>query len=169
MKWWIHSLKQKKWWYEIINMLRKMLMSVLKTLVKNPVKKSFNITFMENEKNYQNINCFFFSFLIKILTTTNATCDIPINTLTYPTNYHTWPSLFLSIEVIFHCSKPIFVLFNSLSLIALDLKIMKSTSKNYQFLVPSIFLFLFSLHLELFITSYWCISWTQNLKGTITH
>ena len=111
----------------------------------------------------------FFSFLIKILTTTNATCDIPINTLTYPTNYHTWPSLFLSIEVIFHCSKPIFVLFNSLSLIALDLKIMKSTSKNYQFLVPSIFLFLFSLHLELFITSYWCISWTQNLKGTITH
>ena len=28
-----------------------MLMSALKALVKNPVKESFNITFMENEKN----------------------------------------------------------------------------------------------------------------------
>ena len=27
-----------------------MLMSALKALVKNPVKESFNITFMENEK-----------------------------------------------------------------------------------------------------------------------
>ena len=38
-----------------------MLMSALKVLVKNPVKESFNITFMENEKNCQNINFFFFS------------------------------------------------------------------------------------------------------------
>ena len=37
-----------------------MLMSALRALVKNPVKKSFNITFMKNEKNCQNINCFFF-------------------------------------------------------------------------------------------------------------
>ena len=37
-----------------------MLMSALRALVKNPIKKCFNITFMENEKNCQNINCFFF-------------------------------------------------------------------------------------------------------------
>ena len=30
-----------------------MLTSALRTFVKNPVKKSFNITFMENEKNCQ--------------------------------------------------------------------------------------------------------------------
>ena len=40
-----------------------MLTSALKALVKNSVKESFNITFMENEKSCQNINCFF--FLIK--------------------------------------------------------------------------------------------------------
>ena len=40
-------------------------MSALRVLVKNLVKESFDITFMENEKNYQNINCFF-SFSIKI-------------------------------------------------------------------------------------------------------
>ena len=37
-------------------------MSALRALVKNPVKESFEITFMGNEKNYQNINCFFLSF-----------------------------------------------------------------------------------------------------------
>ena len=37
-----------------------MLTSALKALVKNPVKESFDITFMENEKSCQNINCFFF-------------------------------------------------------------------------------------------------------------
>ena len=37
-------------------------MSALRTLVKNPVKESFDVTFMGNEKNYQNINCFFFFF-----------------------------------------------------------------------------------------------------------
>ena len=41
-----------------------MLTSILRALVKNPVKESFDITFMENEKNCQNINCFF-SFPIK--------------------------------------------------------------------------------------------------------
>ena len=40
-----------------------MLMSALRTLVKNPVKKNFNITSMRNEKSCQNIN--FFYFLIK--------------------------------------------------------------------------------------------------------
>ena len=45
--------------------LREMLTSVLRALVKNPVKESFDITFMGNEKSRQNINCFFFSFLIK--------------------------------------------------------------------------------------------------------
>ena len=38
-----------------------MLTSALKALVKNPVKESFDITFMGNEKSCQNINCFFFS------------------------------------------------------------------------------------------------------------
>ena len=42
-----------------------MLTSVLRALVKNPIKENFDITFMGNEKNCQNINCFFFSFPIK--------------------------------------------------------------------------------------------------------
>ena len=33
-------------------------MSVLRTLVKNSIKESFDIIFMRNEKNCQNINCF---------------------------------------------------------------------------------------------------------------
>ena len=37
---------------------------LLKALVKNPVKESFDIIFMRNEKHCQNINCFF-SFPIK--------------------------------------------------------------------------------------------------------
>ena len=37
-------------------------MSVFKVLVKNLVKESFDITFMGNEKNCQNINYFFFLF-----------------------------------------------------------------------------------------------------------
>ena len=37
-----------------------MLTSILKTLVKNPIKENFDITFMGNEKNCQNINCFFY-------------------------------------------------------------------------------------------------------------
>ena len=35
-----------------------MLTSAFKALVKNPIKESFNITFMRNKKNCQNINCF---------------------------------------------------------------------------------------------------------------
>ena len=35
-------------------------MSVLRTLIKNLIKENRNITFMENKKIYQNINCFFF-------------------------------------------------------------------------------------------------------------
>ena len=42
-----------------------MLTSALKALVKNSIKEIFDIIFMGNEKNYQNINCFFFSFPIK--------------------------------------------------------------------------------------------------------
>ena len=42
-----------------------MLTSALKALVKNSIKEIFDIIFMGNEKNYQNINCFFFSFSIK--------------------------------------------------------------------------------------------------------
>ena len=38
-----------------------MLTSALRALVKNPIKENFDITFMRNEKNCQNINCFFFS------------------------------------------------------------------------------------------------------------
>ena len=41
-----------------------MLTSALRALVKNPIKENFDITFMGNEKNCQNNNCFFF-FLIK--------------------------------------------------------------------------------------------------------
>ena len=37
-----------------------MLTSALRVLVKNLVKESFDITFMENEKSRQNINFFFF-------------------------------------------------------------------------------------------------------------
>ena len=37
-----------------------MLTSALKTLVKNLIKKTFDIIFMRNEKSCQNINCFFF-------------------------------------------------------------------------------------------------------------
>ena len=29
-------------------------------MIKNPIKENFNITFMKNEKNCQNINNFFF-------------------------------------------------------------------------------------------------------------
>ena len=39
---------------------REMLTSALSTLVKNSIKGNFDITFMKNEKNCQNINCFFF-------------------------------------------------------------------------------------------------------------
>ena len=45
-----------------------MLMSVLRTLINNPFKKSFDTIFMENEKNCQNINFFliktFFKWII---------------------------------------------------------------------------------------------------------
>ena len=37
-----------------------MLTSVLKVLVKNPIKENFDIIFIGNEKNCQNINYFFF-------------------------------------------------------------------------------------------------------------
>ena len=37
-----------------------MLTSAFRVLVKNLIKKSFDIIFMGNEKNCQNINCFFF-------------------------------------------------------------------------------------------------------------
>ena len=42
-------------------LLREKLMSVLRALVNNPIKVSFDINFMGTEKNCQNINCFFFS------------------------------------------------------------------------------------------------------------
>ena len=38
---------------------RKMLMSALRALVKNPVKENFDNTFIRNEKSRQNINFFF--------------------------------------------------------------------------------------------------------------
>ena len=38
------------------NLYRKILTGVFRALVKNPVKKSFNIIFMGNEKSCQNIN-----------------------------------------------------------------------------------------------------------------
>ena len=36
-----------------------MLTNAFRALVKNPVKESFDITFMGNEKSYQNIKFFF--------------------------------------------------------------------------------------------------------------
>ena len=44
-----------------------MLTSVLKALIKNPFYKNFDIIFMGNEKNCQNIIYFFFNFLINTL------------------------------------------------------------------------------------------------------
>ena len=46
--------------YVCMYVYREMLMSALRVLVKNSVKENFDITFMENEKNCQNINYFFF-------------------------------------------------------------------------------------------------------------
>ena len=40
----------------------KMLTGVIRILIKNSVKESFDVTFLENEKNCQNINDFFFLF-----------------------------------------------------------------------------------------------------------
>ena len=37
-----------------------MLMGALRTIVNNSFKKKFDIIFMRNRKNCQNINCFFF-------------------------------------------------------------------------------------------------------------
>ena len=39
---------------------QEMLTSALRVLVKNPIKESFDITFMGNEKSCHNINCIFF-------------------------------------------------------------------------------------------------------------
>ena len=54
-----------------------MLTSALRALVKNPVKKSFDITFIGNEKSCQNINYFFYflikTFLTEFLTSTLRT------------------------------------------------------------------------------------------------
>ena len=45
--------------------LGEILTSTFRALVKNPVKESFDVTFMGNEKSCQNINCFFFFFFHK--------------------------------------------------------------------------------------------------------
>ena len=37
-----------------------MLTNAFRVLVNNPFQESFDIIFMGNEKEYQNINCFFF-------------------------------------------------------------------------------------------------------------
>ena len=42
-----------------------MLTSVLRALIKNSIKESFDITFIGNEKSCQNINYFFFLFPYK--------------------------------------------------------------------------------------------------------
>ena len=41
-----------------------MLTNALKVMINNSFYESFDITFMRNEKNCKNINCFFFSFFI---------------------------------------------------------------------------------------------------------
>ena len=38
-----------------------MLMSAFKAMANNKFQESFDTTFIGNRKNYQNINCFFFS------------------------------------------------------------------------------------------------------------
>ena len=43
-----------------------MLASVLRTLVNNLFKKSFDVTFMENKKSCYNIKCFFILFQLKL-------------------------------------------------------------------------------------------------------
>ena len=42
-----------------------MLTIALRALLNNPFYESFDITFIGNEKNCQNTNCFFFPYLIK--------------------------------------------------------------------------------------------------------
>ena len=49
----------------LFDSLRAMLMYALKALFNNLFLKSFDTTFMENGKNYQNINFFYFNFSIK--------------------------------------------------------------------------------------------------------
>ena len=63
-----------------------MLTSVFKTLVKNPIKENFNITFMRNKKSYQNIFFFIKIFLTEFLISTLKTL---INMIIYfkPTLY----------------------------------------------------------------------------------
>ena len=50
--------------FSTIKYVREMLMTTLKTLVKNLVKESFDITFIGNEKSVKTL-IDFFSFLIK--------------------------------------------------------------------------------------------------------
>ena len=52
-----------------------MLTSVLRKLVKIPIKENFNISFMRNEKSYQNNNCFFF-FSLKLSLIRLLTSDL---------------------------------------------------------------------------------------------
>ena len=71
-----------------------MLMSALRALVKNSIKESFDITFMENEKSCQNINCFyfiylFFSFPIKTFFNWILNIAFPINKYENCTNLNT--------------------------------------------------------------------------------
>ena len=41
--------------------------SVLRTLIKNPIKESFDITFMKNKKFVKTLITFFYYFLIKTI------------------------------------------------------------------------------------------------------
>ena len=56
------TLKKKKkrvWWKLLAYILREIIISAVGVFVKNLFYESFDIIFMENEKNYQNINHFF--------------------------------------------------------------------------------------------------------------
>ena len=44
-----------------------MLTSVLRALIKNPIKESFDITFMKNKKFIKTLITFFYYFLIKTI------------------------------------------------------------------------------------------------------
>ena len=58
-------------WYLFVSsfIIRKILTIALMALVNNLFLKSFDITFMGNKKNCQNINCFFFLFQWKLYLT----------------------------------------------------------------------------------------------------
>ena len=58
----MYNYSIKKIIKKICIIIREMLTSVLRTLIKNPIKKNFDITFMENKKFVKTLITFFIIF-----------------------------------------------------------------------------------------------------------